>query len=325
MRTTRPREIGRPPGKRECPAAATPYTFAAAPAPVPHDRTASRRRAVAAKHGRHGRPFAKTVSTMAPPIFLSNAGDLAASLGSPQFPARLWAWLRETVDPQSHYSVATRYRRDAPSVGRQCRRAVLRGRRRSRRHSPRARSDTRVTGAPTRCSRISSAPPIRSSCSRATRTSIRQPNTAAISRSANSAKTARCSAASATMFMRSRCSPARPAVPYAGRTGAAAAARRFRAAAPDPACTARPPDAAFGRRRVAAAVRTAPGGQRRVARERLMPRGVGQPVPQIADTLALKPSSVRSISRAREARRGEPGRAVRVVRDRRRTTGDRGQ
>ncbi|RAQ00989.1 LuxR family transcriptional regulator, partial [Burkholderia cepacia] len=48
-------------------------------------------------------------------ISLSNAGDLVASLGSPQFPARLWAWLRETVDPQSHYSVATRYRRDAPS------------------------------------------------------------------------------------------------------------------------------------------------------------------------------------------------------------------
>ncbi|MCW5140032.1 helix-turn-helix transcriptional regulator [Burkholderia cenocepacia] len=69
-----------------------------------------------ATHGLHARPFAKTVSTMSPAhISLSNAGDLVASLGSPQFPARLWAWLRETVDPQSHYSVATRYRRDAPS------------------------------------------------------------------------------------------------------------------------------------------------------------------------------------------------------------------
>ncbi|MBN3833877.1 helix-turn-helix transcriptional regulator [Burkholderia sp. Ac-20344] len=67
-------------------------------------------------HGQHGRPCAKTVSTMSPAhISLSNAGDLVASLGSPQFPARLGAWLRETVDPQSHYSVATRYRRDAPS------------------------------------------------------------------------------------------------------------------------------------------------------------------------------------------------------------------
>ncbi|WP_244108640.1 helix-turn-helix transcriptional regulator [Burkholderia anthina] len=48
-------------------------------------------------------------------ISLNRAGDLVASLGSPQFPARLWAWLRETVDPQSHYSVATRYRRGAGS------------------------------------------------------------------------------------------------------------------------------------------------------------------------------------------------------------------
>lgn len=69
-----------------------------------------------ARHGRCGRPFAKMVSTMSPAhISLNRAGDLVASLGSPQFPARLWAWLRETVDPQSHYSVATRYRRGAGS------------------------------------------------------------------------------------------------------------------------------------------------------------------------------------------------------------------
>ncbi|MGU7778840.1 helix-turn-helix transcriptional regulator [Burkholderia sp. PU8-34] len=48
-------------------------------------------------------------------ISLSSAGDLVASLGSTRFPTRLWAWLRETVDPYSYYSVATRYRRGAPS------------------------------------------------------------------------------------------------------------------------------------------------------------------------------------------------------------------
>ena len=52
---------------------------------------------------------------MARPYFPQQCRRPVASLGSPQFPARLWAWLRETVDPQSHYSVATRYRRDAPS------------------------------------------------------------------------------------------------------------------------------------------------------------------------------------------------------------------
>ena len=220
--------------------------------------------------------------------------------------------------------------RCAVAVGRQCRRAVLRGRRRSRRHSPRARSVPRVTGAPTRCSRISSAPPIRSSCSRATRTSIRQPNTAAISRSANSAKTARCSAASATMSMRSRCS-------------AGAASRPIRW--PNWRCwqlgdfvlplliqharlarlTPRSDDGAllqrFEQRWRPAARRCRSANGSYAARCCKASLSRRSPTPSHSSPAACAPIS----ARAREARRGEPGRAVRVVRDRRRTTGDRGQ
>jgi len=44
-------------------------------------------------------------------IFFSQAGELVAALGTPQFPQLLWRWLRRHADPFSHYTVATRYRR----------------------------------------------------------------------------------------------------------------------------------------------------------------------------------------------------------------------
>ncbi|MCW3478634.1 helix-turn-helix transcriptional regulator [Neisseriaceae bacterium JH1-16] len=48
-------------------------------------------------------------------ISLSNAGDLIACLGTSMFPARLWAWLRNAVEPHCYQTVAIRYRRNAPS------------------------------------------------------------------------------------------------------------------------------------------------------------------------------------------------------------------
>ncbi|WP_179400582.1 helix-turn-helix transcriptional regulator [Burkholderia guangdongensis] len=48
-------------------------------------------------------------------ISLSSAGELIASLGSPLFPSRLWAWLRSTAEPYTYHTVAARYRRRAPS------------------------------------------------------------------------------------------------------------------------------------------------------------------------------------------------------------------
>jgi LuxR family transcriptional regulator, activator of tox operons len=47
-------------------------------------------------------------------IPLSSAGELIASLGTAQFPARLWRWLRSAVEPQTCHAVATRYLRRAP-------------------------------------------------------------------------------------------------------------------------------------------------------------------------------------------------------------------
>ncbi|WP_052420982.1 helix-turn-helix transcriptional regulator [Paraburkholderia ferrariae] len=48
-------------------------------------------------------------------IALSRAGDLIAALGSAQFPGRLWCWLCDALEPHSCHTVATRYRRRAPS------------------------------------------------------------------------------------------------------------------------------------------------------------------------------------------------------------------
>jgi DNA-binding CsgD family transcriptional regulator len=47
-------------------------------------------------------------------IPLSIAGDLVASLGTAQFPAKLWGWLHHSVEPQSYHIAALRYRRPAP-------------------------------------------------------------------------------------------------------------------------------------------------------------------------------------------------------------------
>ncbi|MCW3478438.1 helix-turn-helix transcriptional regulator [Neisseriaceae bacterium JH1-16] len=46
-------------------------------------------------------------------ISLSQAGELVSALGTPQFAQQLWRWLRRYVDPYSHHTVATRYRRPA--------------------------------------------------------------------------------------------------------------------------------------------------------------------------------------------------------------------